>query len=139
MKTSTQISVSDFNEIASENEYWLLYMLSSRFTDYAEIQPLSRETKSPHGVHIFREIMNNIDIPVYEITDQEGLDFIMYLDNKILSFYKNKANKIYPDIILGFNYAKLVKSTVETCLCDSGIIKVIGTMNPNLLLNLVDN
>lgn len=140
MIESKKISVEDFKVISENNQYWLWHLTGPKYEPFSDIQPLSGKPAETTNFHTFREIMKNIPVPVFETGIEEAFDFILYMDNEILRRLKNKKYQVNKGpAILGFNYGRLVYSTLHLCYCDEGVIATIAHMNPKLLSGLSDS
>lgn len=131
-----QLKVNEFRKIGLQNEYWLWNFYPKNFSKLVDLQPYSKE---PHGItnsHVFKDLVDKLEIPVFETYTEDALDFLLTLDNNI-------SKKIYDKsgphaVIIGFNKCRLVSSTMhpEMCYCVEGLLEIIGKMNPELLLKL---
>jgi hypothetical protein len=133
------ITVEDFRKVGLYNEYWLWYFTPSQIFPSHVIQPIEGPSDDL-GVHAFKYLIEQLQIPVFESKTQESMDFLISLDPNLVS--KNlyyPESQTYVPIILGFNYMRLVSSThhPKKCFCFEGIIEIVGEMNPEILKKLI--
>lgn len=131
----TKIKLEDFQQVSNGNEYWLWHLTHEKHNEFLEIQPLDEEPNINTGFHSFQEIVRQTKIPVFQSKMIEVIDFVLYMDDKILGAFKNKRKDELGGLILGFNYSKLVDHTVNRCYCSEGIINILINLNPELLSN----
>lgn len=139
MIESKKIKLEDFQNVSKNNQYWLWHLTLPKPNDFLEIQPLDEEPNEDIGYHVFREIVSQTKIPVFQTKMIEVVDFVLYLDNKILEAFKNKKQDELGALILGFNHSKLVDHTINRCYCSEGVINILLSLNPKLLSNFGEN
>lgn len=139
MIESKKIKLEDFQEVSKNNEYWLWHLTLPKPNNFLEILPLDEEPDEKIGFHTFREIVGQTKIPVFQSKMIEVIDFVLYLDNKILEVFKYKPQNELGALILGFNHSRLVDHTINRCYCSEGVINVLLSLNPELLSNFGEN
>ena len=135
MIESKKMTLKDFPKVSRENEYWLWHLTGKDYLEYSDIQPLSGPPAISTKFHTFQEIMKNVHIPVYETPVLDVTDYLMYLDDIILQKIK-KDKKWEGPVIIGYNYSRMVYSTLHYCYCSDGVLEVIAKLNPELLLKI---
>ncbi len=90
------------------------------------------------GFHPFRDLVELIQIPVFESKTKDSIDFLISLDPYLSTKNLYQKNEFTP-VIIGFNNMRLVSSThhPKKCLCVEGLIDIIAEMNVDLLKNLI--
>jgi len=140
-------SIKDFNVIAKENEYFLWHFLqkeqeSSALAMWSFFKEKNEVNEEDNAL---LPVLNKINIPYFESYTQDAIDFLMGMgiDGKLLwkpsklkNFYVPK-HQFFQPIIIGFKRNKLIVSTFEKgfCYCPTGIVELIGKLNPEFLLN----
>jgi hypothetical protein len=131
MEKREKILISDFDNISKENEFFLLHFvarekmmigINSVIDYYDEINPL-------------HNILDIIDIPYFETyLDSNSVDFLINLDDVFIK--KVYRGGYFQPTIVAFNKKRMVGHTYPpNCLCAEGIIKIIGDLNPQYLIN----
>lgn len=130
------ISTSDFRKVGLENEYWLWFFKASKENIGLAIQPLDGST-DVYGFHEFKELMTQLEIPVFQTPTKDAIDFLITLDPNLVIHKIYKQNEFVP-LILGFNHMRLVSSThhPDKCFCSTGILDIVAEMNVELLSRL---
>lgn len=127
------IKVDDFKKVGSTNEYWLWHFIAPKPNLELQIQPIHGAVNEI-GIHPFRDLIEQLQIPIFETPTNEAIDFLISLDPylHIENIFRN--NKFSP-LILGFNYMRLVSSThhPNKCYCCEGIVEIVAEMNVELL------
>ena len=128
-----KIKVEDFYRISKENEYFLWnFVIRGQGMSSNHIRPIfePEDYKNPNPL---KSILELIPIPYFESRLEESYDFVMNLGN---IFTKNvyKQNSFFP-LIIGFNKRRVVSSTYGDCYCMEGILKIIGELNPQFILD----
>lgn len=134
-----KIRLEDFNEVSRNNKYWLWHLTEKVHSPILEIQPLDEEPSKFTHFHTFREIVEKTKIPVYQTSVYDVVDFLLYLDNTILTALKKKRNNQIGPHILAFEHSRLVDHTINRCYCSQGIIHMLLNLNPELLANFFDD
>jgi hypothetical protein len=139
MISSIEISINDFEKISKSNEFWLWHLIEAKENPILELQPLSRPFTLDR-LHTLEEIVKKTEIPFFETNVYDCVDFLMYLDNTILHKLKNKDKKnVLGPVVLGFNHSRLVYSTIHHCYCPEGVLEVIGKLNPEYLIKMLND
>lgn len=130
------ISTSDFRKVGLENEYWLWFFKSSKENPGLVIQPLDGPTDK-YGFHEFRELMSQLQLPVFQTPTKDAIDFLITLDPNLVIQKIYKQNEFVP-LIIGFNHMRLVGTThdPDKCFCTAGILDIVAKMNVELLNRL---
>lgn len=131
------ITVKDYRRVGSSNQYWLWYFTPSKIITEQQIQPIESPTDEG-GFHPFRDLVELIQIPVFESKTKDSIDFLISLDPYLSTKNLYQKNEFTP-VIIGFNHMRLVSSThhPKKCLCVEGLIDIIAEMNVDLLKNLI--
>lgn len=130
------ITVSDYRRIGMTNEYWLWYFAASKPNPKLTIQPIETPWFT-EDFHPFRDIVDQLEIPVFESKTKDSIDFLISMDGEFTPDKLIRKNEFEP-LILGFNYMRLVSSTQHPnmCYCPEGVIELVAKMNVNLLERL---
>ena len=129
---NNKIEVKDFRKISVSNQYWLWHLTPNTRNELLDIQPISEPPCEKTDYHTFKEIIQQVQIPVYETRISDALDFLVNLDDFFLK--PISEGKDIGASVLGFNYGGFVWSTSHLCYCSEGIMEVIAKLNPELLL-----
>jgi hypothetical protein len=139
---SVKISYKDFYKIAKENDVFLWHFLQKNQND-GDLTLRSIEEGNNKGSKLHLNILlNQINIPYFESYTEDSIDFLHELGIPYSSLWNPKFNfniKTYDTnfhpLVIGFKKFKKVQSTLETCYCVDGVLKIIGELNPDLILN----
>lgn len=139
MISATKIKFEDFKRVSDDNKYWLWHLLDGNHHPHLEIKPLDVQPETLDGFHVFREIIEKTKIPVFQTQIHDVMDFVLYMDDKILNAIKNKDRENIGPIILAFNHSRLVDHTINRCYCSEGIINMLMSLNPEFVLNFYND
>ena len=119
------------------NEYWLWYFAASIPNPKLTIQPIETPPWFTEDIHPFRDIVDQLEIPVFESKTKDSIDFLISMDGEFTPDKLIRKNEFEP-LILGFNHMRLVSSTQHPtmCYCPEGVIELVAKMNVNLLERL---
>lgn len=128
------VKVSDFEKIASENEFFIWHFTTE--TRSLVLQPYHKII--PAGLpNPIVDIVDLLNLPYFESDAKESIDFLINLkDGFSKTLYRHEEKKVAP-IICGFKRRKFIHSTRHEgmCHCTEGFLEVIGKTNPNFLKN----
>jgi len=137
-----KVSHKDFIKIAKENDYFLWHFLQKNQNDgNLTIRSIEEGNNKDSTLHL-NILLKEIDIPYFESYTEDSVDFLHELGipydnlwNPNFNFIlKTNDTKFHP-VVIGFKKFKKVSSTLETCYCVDGVLKIIKELNPDLILN----
>jgi hypothetical protein len=137
-----KVSHKDFIKIAKENDYFLWHFLQKNQNDgNLTIRSIEEGDNKDSTLHL-NILLKEIDIPYFESYTEDSIDFLHELGipydnlwNPNFNFIiKNNDTNFHP-LVIGFRKHQKVISTLETCYCLDGVVKIIGKLNPELILN----
>jgi hypothetical protein len=86
--------------------------------------------------------LDEIKIPYFESYTEDSIDFLHELGipyktlwNPNFNFYRKTNDSHYHPVIVGFKKFEKVITTFDVCYCVEGVVKIIGKLNPDLVLN----
>jgi hypothetical protein len=137
---NTQVNHKDFIKIAKEHDYFLWNFLQKNQNEVGlSIQSIYDENSDKTELNI---LLKEIEIPYFESYTEDSIDFLHELGipyNSLWSpnfnFIHKTINTNYHPLIIGFKKFQKVGSTLETCYCVDGVLKIIKKLNPELILN----
>jgi hypothetical protein len=127
------IKIEDFKRVGTTNQYWLWHFTASKDNLDLQIQPIHGKPNEI-GIHPFRDLVEQLQIPIFETPTKDAIDFLISLD-KYLHIENIIRNNNFSPIVLGFNYMRLVSSThhPNKCYCCEKIVEIVAEMNVELL------
>ena len=130
------IPISDFRKVGLQHEYWIWFFTDSLKNEMLEITPI-KKNREKYEFTPFENLIDLVQIPVYETPTKDALDFLITLDKNFVAKNIFKKNNFVP-IILGFNHLRLVSSThhPKKCFCIKGVLEIIAEMNLELLTKI---
>lgn len=125
-----EVTVDQYENISKTHEYYLWNFINNDVQGPLEIFSYFID----FSVHPLRDILNIIDIPYFESKTSESYDFLINLGFR--AHGNVWKNGYFHPVCLAFNKRRKVTSTWDGhCYCPSGIIDMIGELNPEFLLN----
>jgi hypothetical protein len=137
-----KVSHKDFIKIAKENDYFLWHFLQKNQNDgNLTIRSIEEGNNKDSKLHL-NILLKEIDIPYFESYTEDSIDFLHELGipydklwNPNFNFIlKTNDTKFHP-VVIGFKKFEKIKTTLEVCYCLDGVLKIIGELNPDLILN----
>jgi hypothetical protein len=136
------ITVKDFRDVARNNEYFLWHFLQKEQYKNSTVMYSYFENRE-YDVNYIKTVVDQLDIPYYESYVEDSIDFISELGypyNRLWNPPKPKVivnyNFLFNPILVGFKKFSKVSSTLEFCYCYEGVLDVVASLNPELLLPL---
>jgi hypothetical protein len=137
-----KISHKDFIKIAKENDYFLWHFLQKNQNDgNLTIRSIEEGDNKDSALHL-NILLKEIDIPYFESYTEDSIDFLHELGipydnlwNPNFNFIIKTNDTNFHPLVIGFRKHQKVSSTLETCYCLDGVVKIIGKLNPELILN----
>jgi hypothetical protein len=88
-------------------------------------------------------LLKEIKIPYFESYIEDSIDFLHELGIPYKSLWNPNfkfANSYsrdghYHPVIIGFKKFEKIKTTFDVCYCLEGVVKIIGDLNPDLILD----
>jgi hypothetical protein len=135
-----KISHKDFIKIAKENDYFLWHFLQKNQNETGLVlRSTYGENNDTNELNI---LLKEIDIPYFESYTEDSIDFLHELGipydklwNPNFNFIIKTNDTNFHPLVIGFRKHQKVSSTLETCYCVDGVVKIIGKLNPELILN----
>jgi hypothetical protein len=138
--TNTQVNHKDFIKIAKEHDYFLWHFLQKNQNENGLV--LSSIYDKNSDKNQLNILLKEIEIPYYESYAEDSIDFLHELGipynnlwNPNFNFTHKNKNTHYHPLVIGFKKFQKIKTTLETCYCPEGIVKIIKELNPELILN----
>jgi hypothetical protein len=139
-----KVSYKDFHRIAKENEYFLWHFVQKEQEKNGLV--VSSVLDGNKEKNPLKELLDYLDIPYYESYTEESMDFLMGLGHQYSSLYhipKNSNIVVNPNfkfspVIVGFKKFTKVLSSIDTCYCIDGIIRILNELNPIYLEQIMD-
>lgn len=138
---SVKVSHKDFYKIAKENDIFLWHFLQKNQNDGDLTLRSIEEGNEGKKIHL-NFLLKEINIPYFESYTEDSIDFLHELGISYDNLWSPKFNftlKTYDTnfhpLVIGFRKFEKVETTLKTCYCVDGILKIIGQLNPELILN----
>jgi hypothetical protein len=136
-----KVNHKDFIKIAKENDYFLWHFLQKNQNDGNLTIRSIEEGNKDSKLHL-NILLKEIDIPYFESYTEDSIDFLHELGipydklwNPNFNFIlKTNDTKFHP-VVIGFKKFEKIKTTFDVCYCLEGVVKIIGDLNPDLILN----
>jgi hypothetical protein len=136
-----KVNHKDFIKIAKENDYFLWHFLQKNQNDGNLTIRSIEEGNKDSKLHL-NILLKEIDIPYFESYTEDSIDFLHELGipydklwNPNFNFIlKTNDTKFHP-VVIGFKKFEKTITTLEVCYCLDGVLKIIGELNPDLILN----
>jgi hypothetical protein len=137
-----KVSHKDFIKIAKENDYFLWHFLQKNQNDTdLTLRSIEEDNNKDSTLHL-NILLKEIDVPYFESYTEDSIDFLHELGiqygnlwNPDFNFNIKTNDTNFHPLVIGFKQFKKVSSTLETCYCVDGVLKIIGKLNPDLILN----
>lgn len=137
------ITINDFYDVARNNEYFLWHFLQKDQSN-SIIGLFSYFDVRENQDNPIKTLLDGVSIPYYESYTEDSIDFLNNLGypfNKLWNKHEQKSshhinpNHLFSPLIVGFKKHQNVISTLETCYCLEGTVKIISKLNPEFLIN----
>jgi len=136
------ITIKDFRDVARNNEYFLWHFVQKEQYKNSTVM-YSYFDNREYDVNYIKTVVDQLEIPYYESYVEDSIDFISglgYPYNRLWNPPKPKvivnSNFLFNPILVGFKKFSKVSSTLEFCYCYEGVLDVVASLNPELLLPL---
>jgi len=139
---SVKVSYKDFYTIAKENDIFLWHFLQKNQNNGdLTLRSIEEGNNKVSKLHL-NILLKEIGVPYFESYTEDSIDFLHELGipygnlwNPNFNFnIKTNDTKFHP-LVVGFKNFNKVSSTLETCYCVDGVLKIIKELNPDLILN----
>lgn len=134
------VTHNDFMEIARTNDYFLWHFLQKNQNDGNLLIRSVFDENNSGSANQLNLLLKEIDIPYFESYTEDSIDFLHELGipydklwNLNFEFSGYKSN--YHPVVIGFRKFQKVKTTFDVCYCIDGVVKIIGKISPELILN----
>lgn len=135
-----QVNHKDFIKIAKEHDYFLWHFLQKNQNKTGLVlSSIYDENSDANELNI---LLKEIEIPYFESYTEDSIDFLHELGipyNKLwdpnFKFIDKNENTNYHPVIIGFKKFEKILTTLDTCYCTDGVLKIISKLNPDLILN----
>jgi len=136
------ITIKDFRDVARNNEYFLWHFVQKE--QYKNSTVLySYFDNREYDINYIKTVVDQLEIPYYESYTEDSIDFISelgYQYNRLWNPPKPKvvvnSNFLFNPTLIGFKKFSKVSSTLDSCYCYEGVLEVVASLNPELLLSL---
>ena len=138
---NVKVTHNDFTKIAKEHDYFLWHFLQKNQNDgNFVIRSINENENMKYQLNL---LLNEIEIPYFESYTEDSIDFLHELGipykslwNPNFKFYNSHSRDAhYHPVIVGFKKFEKIKTTFDVCYCLEGVVKIIGELNPELILN----
>lgn len=137
---TVKVTHKDFYKIAKEHDIFLWHFLQKNQNEGSMVlRSIYDENTETNELNI---LLKEIQIPYFESYTKDSIDFLHELGipydrlwNPNFNFIHKSINTNYRPLIIGFKKFEKVNTTLETCYCVDGVLKIIGQLDPNLILN----
>jgi hypothetical protein len=138
--TNTQVNHKDFIKITKEHDYFLWHFLQKNQNETGlSLRSTYGENNDTNELNI---LLKEIEIPYFESYTEDSIDFLHELGipyNKLwdpnFDFMLKTINTQYHPLVIGFKKFEKILTTLDTCYCTDGVLKIIKELNPDLILN----
>jgi hypothetical protein len=140
---SVKVSYKDFYTIAKENDIFLWHFLQKNQNN-GDLTLRSIEEGNNKGSKLHLNILlKEIGVPYFESYTEDSIDFLHELGIPYKSLWNPNFKFVnsdsrdghYHPVIIGFKKFEKIKTTFDVCYCLEGVVKIIGDLNPDLILN----
>jgi hypothetical protein len=136
------ITVKDFKNVARNNEYFLWHFLQKEQHKSTSAMFSYFDEREGH-INYIKTVIDQLDIPYYESYVEDSIDFIHELGYSYSRLWKAPLSQeivtpssLFNPSIFGFKKFNKVHSTLDLCYCFEGVLEVVASLNPELLLSL---
>lgn len=136
------IRISDFKDVARNNEYFLWHFLQKN-QEKSNLGFYSYFNERENDNHQLKEVIDLLQIPYFESYVEDSIDFLNGLGipfdklwSPIFSEHIIPDEQKFSPIIIGFKKFVSVSNTSQKCYCVEGLINVVDDLNPNILLSI---
>ena len=136
------ITIKDFKDVARNNEYFLWHFVQKEQYKNSTVM-YSYFDNREYDVNYIKTVVDQLEIPYYESYVEDSIDFISGLGYPYSKLWKAPSPKdivsskyFFMPSIIGFKKFSKVSSTLDSCYCYEGVLEVVASLNPELLLSL---
>ena len=137
-----KVTHKDFFKLAKEHDYFLWHFLQKNQNEGRTVLRSIYEGDDEDTINPLNILFKEINIPYFESYTEDSIDFLHELGipydklwNPNFNFIlKTNDTKFHP-LVIGFKKFEKIKTTLEVCYCLDGVLKIIGELNPDLILN----
>ena len=137
-----KVTHKDFYKHAKEHDYFLWHFLQKNQNDTDLNLRSIYEGDNKNSLHHLNLLLKEIDIPYFESYTEDSIDFLHELGipysnlwNPNFNFTPKNKNTCFHPVVIGFKKFEKKITTLELCYCIDGVLKIIGELNPDLILN----
>lgn len=140
---NVKVTHKDFIKIAKENDYFLWHFLQKNQNDGDFIIRSINDGGNENKAYHLNLLLKEIKIPYFESYIEDSIDFLHELGIPYKSLWNPNfkfANSYsrdghYHPVIIGFKKFEKIITTFDVCYCLEGVVKIIGDLNPDLILD----
>jgi hypothetical protein len=137
------ITIKDYRDVARNNEYFLWHFVQKEQYKNSMAMYSYFDSRGEKDVHYIKKIVDQLDIPYYESYVEDSIDFIAGLGYPYGKMWQPPSPQdivsskyFFIPSIIGFKKFSKVSSTLDSCYCYEGVLDVVASLNPELLLSL---
>jgi hypothetical protein len=139
---SVKVSYKDFYMIAKENDIFLWHFLQKNQNNGdLTLRSIEEGNNKVSKLHL-NILLKEIGVPYFESYTEDSIDFLHELGipysnlwNPNFNFTPKSKNTCFHPVVIGFKKFEKTITTLELCYCIDGVLKIIGELNPDLILN----
>jgi hypothetical protein len=139
---SVKVSYKDFIKIAKENDYFLWHFLLKNQNNTGLTIRSIEDGNNKNSEHKLNLLLKEISIPYFESYTEDSIDFLNELGIPYNELWNPKfqfdivtpGERFFP-LVIGFKKFEKIKTTLDTCYCVDGVLKIISELNPDLIVN----
>jgi hypothetical protein len=140
---NVKVTHKDFIKIAKENDYFLWHFLQKNQNDGDFIIRSINDGGNENKAYHLNLLLKEIKIPYFESYIEDSIDFLHELGIPYKSLWNPNFKFVnsdsrdghYHPVIIGFKKFEKIKTTFDVCYCLEGVVKIIGDLNPDLILD----
>jgi hypothetical protein len=134
-----KVTHNDFIKIAQTHDYFLWHFLQKNQNDGNLLIRSVFDEVNSGSTNQLNILLKEIDIPYFESYTEDSIDFLHELgipyDKLWNPNFKFDYKSDYHPVVIGFKKFQKIETTFDVCYCVGGIVKIIGKLNPELILN----
>jgi hypothetical protein len=137
-----KVTHKDFMRIAKENDFFLWHFLQKNQGEGELLIRSVYEGENLSSTNQINLLLKEIQVPYFESYTEDSIDFLHELGipydrlwNPNFNFTDNNIHAQYHPVIIGFKKFQKVETTFDVCYCIDGVVKIIGKISPELILN----
>lgn len=137
-----KVTHKDFNKLAKEHDYFLWHFLQKNQNNTDLTLRSIYEGDNKGALYHLNILLKEIDIPYFESYTEDSIDFLHELGipySKLwdpnFNFNPKSKDTYFHPVVIGFRKFEKTMTTLDVCYCVDGVLKIIGNLNPELILN----